>query len=301
VSESGYNGGYRYPNYYWISDPFDFTKTRWGTYKPQGFIYLPCACLPGGYGGNTVFPAPRVLKVSGDKITIAINALGSETISKLACTIETLVEKKDETLPDEDKTLTDEKNNSVTVEIADLASHYQKESNSYIVTINQLVPLTKYRLYAQATLSEDSSNTLNSNDIFFKTPQSYPDFVENVSITSINQKKYPNSTFHVTFDTPKSWGYWKDNDKGYNVHFIVNNKIVAKSDNWLEYGTTQFYFKPDGFLDYSVKSGDLIQVGIQSWVKDDTGNKIFNTVYSTTPSIKLLENDFEIYVKSANS
>lgn len=134
-------------------------------------------------------------------------------------------------------------------------------------TINNLVPNTEYNV--MVTL-EASGETINSIVIKFITKQDYPGHVQNIKLLT-NGKNSRLSTFDVAITEPEYWGYWQrtNNPYGYRVFIIADYNLIKFFDSM---PSASFSIMPE---DYGVADKSNFQVGISTWVTDNSGEKIF--------------------------
>jgi hypothetical protein len=106
----------------------------------------------------------------------------------------------------------------------------------------------------------------------------------NPSIT-INNGTLLNRSCKVNFGVSKSmWGAYNsaNRTKGYRVSLIINNKTITYSDSLIPFSASTNVNKTFSLSDLinnknvSTQYGDTIQIGIQTWVKDQYGNLILS-------------------------
>lgn len=157
-----------------------------------------------------------------------------------------------------------------------------------------LTPNSKYKILVEIS-KEDKSDTLES-EVFFKTPQAYPDKVTNLELLTADSK-FPTETFKLNCLPINDWGYWKKNSFGYDVLLIINGKCKQEKTVPKLSKTSNIKIS-DYFGTSKLKLSDTIQIGIRAWTTDDSGKKIFNKEISTTNSICMLTQPFITYLNT---
>ena len=157
----------------------------------------------------------------------------------------------------------------------------------------QIIPNTTYTLIIRAT-GTVGENTL-TRSITFTTPQDPPKSAKTVKLTCLDKVKSIDSTFELTVDMPTDLGYWSTKS-GYEKLLIVNNKCVKNSIiNKIEDVINEKFTIKDEF-GYTCKTGDIVQIGIRIWTKDNKGKKIYDGVEAkTSEAICLLNNPIQTY------
>jgi surface antigen len=278
VSESGFNGGWDDKNFYWVdtvtAGQLAVGSTRWSTYKFQGFIYLPYVG-----GGFVVEPVtishPELLKKHDEGAWISAEIL-TGVATELSCTYFKASD------PENKK-------------ILKLDPKIVTDKGLFIFELKNLVPNTKYTFFITAA---NNANSVESPKLTFTTYESLPGRVSKVTISSENNLNFSSSTFNASFKGTDDWGYWgrtiKDAEKGYKIH-LVSNGISIGSYEIAKSAKKSFSFTPNNFLKHSLKTGDTVQIGVQSFIKPTENKKIFSELVCSN-AVCLKENDFEIYL-----
>lgn len=171
-------------------------------------------------------------------------------------------------------------------------------------SIESLVPNNTYRLKISMSTSTDSSaDKLTSQGFIFSTLQDYPESVKNLIFTleKIDDALLLNKTCTISFSAPKSWGTYATNrpDKGYRVNIVLNGKTIDSNDALVTVGSSSINKVISlGELTKNVelKYKDTLQIGVQSWVKDEKGNYVFDndrTVCSQPIYLKYFLDDID--------
>ena len=140
----------------------------------------------------------------------------------------------------------------------------------------KLKPNCTYKLTVEVS---DDSDTKNDT-VIFTTPQSFPDTVTSIKLVQ-NDTKLPTERFILKATPISNWGYWgKPTGGGYTVQLLVNGKLTKeKSISTL---TKETSFNIYDYFKYQPKLGDMIQVGIRTWVNDDKNTKLFDSAHVKT-------------------
>ena len=120
-----------------------------------------------------------------------------------------------------------------------------------------------------------------SNEVSFTTPQDYPESIKFINLSCDDKIKSINSAFKLTISEPKYLGYWKKVSCGYEKMLFINNKCVKTIT---EVGVKTIRAKKLTLKEefgYTCKMGDSVQIGIRVWVKDDKGNKLYDSNVAT--------------------
>ena len=165
---------------------------------------------------------------------------------------------------------------------------YTDAYNSFIKTVDMsatestinladLEPGMSYLVKITAT----GDSYVAERQVAFETPQELPESVQALSV-SFNAGTLLNKTCTIKFSAPKSmWGTYnyENRTKGYRISLLINGKVVASSDSLLKYSSASTSVSKTfslseliGSKSVSAAYGDSIQVGIQTWVKDEFGN-----------------------------
>lgn len=140
-----------------------------------------------------------------------------------------------------------------------------------------LVPNKKYSL---TLVAEGIGESSLAKRIDFETLQALPE-----SITSIKLLAADDVALHSSFmlEIPKNdidFGYWKNIKKkscGYTMQLIVNG--VVKCEKVVNSLPTKFSIN-DYFGANVVKLGDIVQVGIRTWVNDAQNHPVFDGAFA---------------------
>lgn len=159
---------------------------------------------------------------------------------------------------------------------------------------SKLIPNTEYRILVEVS-KEDKLETIKS-EITFKTPQDRPGTVSDIVLLA-NDSKFPNESFKLTCKANVDWGtYWKKNSYGYTIQLLVNGKCL-KEKNISKLSNSTTFNLNKYFADTELKLGNIIQIGIRTWVTDDKGKKVFdNSVANVSNSICMLKQPFVTYL-----
>lgn len=139
-------------------------------------------------------------------------------------------------------------------------------------TIDTLKPNSKYKVKLEL---EGEGDNKFSEELSFEIPQAYPEPVRRIMLSR---------DLNVEIVKPSNFGYWEKNSKGYDIQLIVNGKCI---DTVEETSIKGILKKKYNFNNYTNKKiDDVIQVGVAVWVKDDSGNKIYDTARYQSPMPK---------------
>lgn len=135
-----------------------------------------------------------------------------------------------------------------------------------IINCESLKPNSLYtiKIEVNSAISEE----LIEKVLTFTTPQSLPKNINSI-VLKTTDIVIPHDTFQLEADalSSQSWGYWKKPaNGGYTVQLIINGKVIAEKETTSLPKTLNIsdYFNYD-----SVKIGDIIQIGIRTWVLYD--------------------------------
>lgn len=144
-----------------------------------------------------------------------------------------------------------------------------------------LKPNAGFKLQLEVTGTSDETY---SGEIPFDTPQDYPAYIKSIELTCDNTIKSVNSKFSLKVTKPEYLGYWSTNG-GYELQLIVNGKIV-KTETINEIKDIEESFTIKEKFDYECKTGDIIQIGIITWVKDENNKPLYNNNSKTAKTSK---------------
>lgn len=236
-SESGYKTWTFRPSYFNVQKNVDpKTAYSYKKYEFMGYIHLP--------GIRPKLPAVEsfdLVSVETEKATFTLTISNNSTNSNLSNIFYVLNSDRPEPL-------------SVT-------------TGSNIITVNNLIPNTNYLI---KILINAGGKSVESLEIPFTTVQAYPDPIKNIKIQSTG-KNTETATFSVKVEKPDSLGYWHriGNTSGYRVYTISDCKLLKYFDDELKSNT--FSIKPGK----DVKHSTNLQIGVSTWVTDNSGEKIF--------------------------
>jgi hypothetical protein len=153
-----------------------------------------------------------------------------------------------------------------------------------------LIPDTEYTVKVEAKNKEDETI---QRDLSFTTKQDLPSSAEDIKISVDNT----NSKFTLKITKPTYLGYWST-ASGYDIQLIVNNKIVktiTENNATKDISISNFTLK-DKF-NYIARLGDIIQIGVRVWVKDNGGKQIYDSDKAkTSKPICLLNKSIKLYI-----
>lgn len=167
-------------------------------------------------------------------------------------------------------------------------------------TVDNLVPNTEYALSIE--VENEQGEAITPEAITFKTLQDYPKPVGKIDLTFDNLQ-LPNNPFKVQVEKPSDWGYWKNvanNKYGYELQVLVNGsckKVVLVDEFTDKTFTAKDFEKTFGEID--VKIGDSLQLGIRTWVLDNSNVTLYDSDFAVTSnSICLLEQPITCYLNN---
>jgi hypothetical protein len=172
------------------------------------------------------------------------------------------------------------------------------ENNIKIVSFscNHLVPNTSYNISVKIIGTSDAD--VVEETITFTTPQDLPKTIKKIELKA-SDEKLPNESFQLTTTrlSDEDWGYWKKpKTGGYAIQLIVNGKVVEEKTKDSLDKIWNFDIDKE-FKKYKSKIGDIIQIGIRTWVTDDAGHKIFDSqTAKTSNSICFLKQPLVSYL-----
>jgi hypothetical protein len=187
--------------------------------------------------------------------------------------------------------LVDSKNNNINEMTLSIEQNKEEDIELLFYDYTKLVPNTSYKVLVSLS---DGSTTFD-DEITFTSLQSFPKNVSKVALIS-NDNKLPTEQFLLT-TVPVSkadFGYWAKNGCGYTVQLIINGTVKSeKSVNSIEASQN---IAIAGYFGYTPKLGDVVQIGIRTWVKYN-GEKLFDNNYAkTSNSVCMLKNTIMPYV-----
>lgn len=159
------------------------------------------------------------------------------------------------------------------------------------ISLTDLIPNTEYIIKVEAKNKADETVL---RELFFTTKQDIPSSVAKITFNYWVSESGDN--FHLAIYKPEYLGYWEKNS-GYDIQLIVNNKVVKTV---IENYAANYILAPTGFKDtfkYSYKLGDIVQIGVRVWVKDNNGTKIYdNQKAKTSNAICLMRKPVKLYL-----
>lgn len=192
------------------------------------------------------------------------------------------------------------------------------DSKLVFLNLKNLIPNTTYTLTVEISDNKDEKwedtedktksttdeDTEESDDykatITFTTPQSRPSAVTNLSLEA-NSFNAPDKPFTIKLSPTTDWGYWRKNGHGYTIHLLVNGKSIDSRDVSTISSINNFIpIMNKYFNSNKIQLGDTLQFGVQSWVTDKKGQRIYDNVdgkIHTTNAVCLLNKPFVIYIK----
>lgn len=138
------------------------------------------------------------------------------------------------------------------------------------IDLTELIPNTDYTLKINIIPKEDTKAKPVTKTLKFTTQQDYPNAVSNVNIT-----KASSGNFILRASKPRYIGYWEKNSHGYDIFLIVNGRVIKSVSHS---GTSNLNISYDlkKTFNYEPLVDDCIQLGVQTWVKDNSGKKLTN-------------------------
>lgn len=282
TSDSGYSSNSRqnilskWPkDFWWVTQRTNADGNWRSSYTFLGFIYNPVIFGHSGGGSSDTGQETYITSINVQDITdTSVKISGTCTVGKtssLTCMLGS-----------------DEKyQNSLSI-----------GTENFSFTISDLVPNKKHTL----TVTLGSS----TKTVSFKTRQSYPSPATNIKLKAVD-KKWPSKKFQLTFTLPvkRDWGYWGDQSCLYKLYFIINGQIQegSSTESYSPLSTTSdktLYFYPNKFFKgqkFSVKTGDSIQVGIQTCIKVNNELISHDDMIFGSNALCLREETYKLYLK----
>ena len=95
---------------------------------------------------------------------------------------------------------------------------------------------------------------------------------------------------------PDNLGYWKEKGSGYTIELYINGRLTASKESAVTNITNTNYNIKDEF-GYQVKTGDVVQVGVRVWVKDDKENRVYDSpAAKTSEPVRLISKSVSAYL-----
>jgi surface antigen len=144
----------------------------------------------------------------------------------------------------------------------------QQKEDFTTFTLTDLIPNKQYTI----TLTAAGNNAEVTKTFSFTTPQAYPESIRKITLAA-KDSELPNDNFQISTAPAKpDFGYYSTNSHGYTVQLIVNGAVKReKNVNFL-----QTSFSVNKYFGYKLKLGDVIQIGVRTWVKNDDGDLIYD-------------------------
>ena len=160
-------------------------------------------------------------------------------------------------------------------------------------TFDNLTPNTEYTISLEAAGSDEE---ITVRELSFTTHQSYPEAAKNVEFTTTDIIRGANSKFTLKVTKADQLGYWKA-ISGYDISLIVNNKVVKTLtvDNASQDLLWENISLKDKFAVES-RAADIIQIGVKSWVKTTSGQKLYCENLKCSQPICLLNKPISVYL-----
>lgn len=161
-----------------------------------------------------------------------------------------------------------------------------------------LKPNTQYKIILTTTSSksllkepdeedveetEDASKIDTKTAISFKTLPGAPGSITDIKLTPMDLT-LPSRPFTISITPPDSWGYWpvknKNTKHGYEIQYIINSKIVKTELINASAFKSEFTLLPADLLKAAVKPGDILQIGVRTWVINSSNRTIYDNTYA---------------------
>ena len=175
------------------------------------------------------------------------------------------------------------------------------KNNTMEFTVKDLIPNTTYTLTLEAsdkTGADDESGNTVTKVIRFTTAKDLPESVVSVELTA-NDSKLPNEKFKLTVmlnSDSLDWGYWKKNGYGYTMQLYVNGRLCGEH-NLASLPPT---FNLKDYFKYELKVGDVVQIGIRTWVNYEN-EKLYDNYYAKISNpICMLKKPVTAYLSKVN-
>jgi hypothetical protein len=149
------------------------------------------------------------------------------------------------------------------------------ELNTIMLASENLKPNSGYTI--KIAVESSLSDELAEKALTFTTPQSLPKSITNIALKAAD-KKLPHNMLKLEAERldAQSWGYWKSNGNGYTVQLIVNGKVKTEK----EVSSLPKTLKINDYFNYNnIKIGDIVQIGIRTWVLYD-GKKLYDNEHT---------------------
>lgn len=137
--------------------------------------------------------------------------------------------------------------------------------------ISDLAPNSAYKI----ALTVQGGGDTSKREVSFSTEQSFPESITAVKLSTDDTKlPYNNLNLSISPSSP-DFGYWENNGNGYAVQLIVNGRLRSER----EVSSLPKTIKLSDYFKYTAKLGDIIQIGIRTWVESNDG-KIYDNDFA---------------------
>ena len=143
------------------------------------------------------------------------------------------------------------------------------------IEYDKLTPNTSYVL--KIDLIGNTATDKLSQMISFSTPQDFPASFKQIKLTPKDQSIIQNMfQLDVTPSNP-NFGYWKANGYGYTLQLIINGSVKEEA----EVTSVPSSINIKDYFNYEVEAGDIVQIGIRTWVMYK-GEKLYDSPAART-------------------
>lgn len=165
--------------------------------------------------------------------------------------------------------------------------------NAIAFDYSNLTPNTSYKISVK--IKSDIGGDVKTHTINFKTPESLPKLVKNIEFFK-NLEANSNS-FKLNIIKPEDLGYWKNNSNGYELQLIINGHKVKTINKNSASDKSFSDFDLEKEFGYKCKTGDVIQIGVRTWVTNNNGKKLFDSdCAKTSKPVCLLEKSINAFL-----
>lgn len=147
---------------------------------------------------------------------------------------------------------------------------YLKDNKISYLPIKDIDAQTPYKLVISAEKNLDSI----SQQLIFFTPRELPPGFSRLSANFTVDKNLENIICDLDFKTTKTWNITKT--QGYRVSLLVNGKVVDSRDDMTLSELSRVSLK-DFSSDIEIHYDDIVQIGLQTWLKDINNNFLLNS------------------------
>jgi hypothetical protein len=144
----------------------------------------------------------------------------------------------------------------------------EEEKTSSVIKLNltkNIRPSATYSL--KITVLGEFEEDKYEETITITTPASLPKSASNIVFTCIDEFKGVNSHFNFSATKPSDLGYWQANC-GYEEILFINGE-AKKTLSVRSFSGNSFTIKDR--YGYTCKTGDIVQIGVRVWTKDEDG------------------------------